>query len=252
VHAYGEAPDQVAELFRPEADGAPVVVVIHGGFWRMPHDRGYMERLCTDLVRHGAAAWNIEYRRVGAGALANGWPALLEDVAAAVDALADVAEGEGVDLGDVAAVGHSAGGHLALWTATRHGLPDGAPGAGPRVGIRRAVCQGGVSDLRRAAELRIGAGAVQDFLGGEPDEVPDRYTLASPAERLPLGVPHLLVHGTEDPDVPFEIAAAYAARAQAAGDDVRLVTMEGGGHDEHADPGSREWAEARAWLLDGR
>ncbi|HXG77248.1 MAG TPA: hypothetical protein VNJ53_11815, partial [Gaiellaceae bacterium] len=113
LSAYGPDPSQVAEAFLPAGHGPhPVVVVVHGGYWRARYDRSLMEALCEDLAAHGLAAWNLEYRRVGAG---GGWPATLADVAAGVDALAGL--DAPLDLARVAAVGHSADGHLTFWAA---------------------------------------------------------------------------------------------------------------------------------------
>ena len=199
-----------------------------------------MDPLCQDLARAGVPAWNLEYRRLPRG----GWPATFLDVAAGIDALADL----GVDRAAVVTIGHSAGGHLALWAAARPGLPPGAPGSGPRVRVTHAVAQAAVADLRKAALVRLSAGAASKLLGGGPDDVPDRYRLASPAERLPLGVPQLLVHGGRDAIVPVAIARRYAERALAASDDVELVVDERARHYEHLDPRSQAWRAVRAWL----
>ena len=240
LYRYGPHPSQWGELWLPAASTPPVVVVLHGGFWREPWDRSLMGALCEDLARAGWAAWNVEYRRLPRG----GWPATFEDVAAAVDALAGAADEHALDLRSVVAIGHSAGGHLALWAAARGRLPPGGQGAGPRVRVTHVVSQAGVADLREAERLDLGRSAVRELLGAAWEEL---LPLASPAELVPLGVPQLLVHGTEDGDVPAAIAERYAAAAQAAGDDVRLV-VEPGGHYEHLDPGSALWAHVRAWL----
>ena len=149
THPYGSDPSQLGELFRPPGAGPfAVVVVVHGGYWKAQYDRSLMTDLCVDLAEHGLAAWNLEYRRVGSG---GGWPATFLDVAAGVDVLAELEAP--LDLGRVVAVGHSAGGQLALWAASRPTLPADAPGADPRVVIRAAVAQAGVLDLTLAAGL---------------------------------------------------------------------------------------------------
>ena len=227
--AYGTDPSQVADLHLPsdgrpddKADGTPwpVVVVIHGGYWGSGYGRSLGTGLAADLASHGVAAWNIEYRRVGNG---GGWPTTLADVARAVDALADVANlaaGGRLDLERVVTVGHSAGGQLAMWSAGRHKLQAGVPGAAPLVGVRGVVAQAGVLDLIRGATVGLGDGAVVRFLGGTPLEVPERYAQASPYELLPIGVPSTLVHGTKDKVVPIDQSDRYAAAAIAAGDAV--------------------------------
>ena len=238
---YGEDHEQHALLIRPaHADPTPVAVVLHGGFWREPWDRSLVDGLCEDLARAGWAAWNVEYRRLPRG----GWPGTFEDVAAAVDALAGAAAPHALDLRHVVSIGHSAGGHLALWAAARPRLPAGTPGAAPSVLVTHAVSQAGVADLWEAERLGLGRSAVRELLGASWRE---RLPVASPAELLPLGVPQLLVHGTDDPDVPLSLAERYANAARAAGDDVRLV-VEPGGHFEHLVPGSTAWARVRTWL----
>jgi acetyl esterase/lipase len=196
-----------------------------------------MRPLAADAWRRGWAAWNIEYRRVGAG---GGWPTTFTDVAAAVDHLAGLADRHRLDLGRVVAAGHSAGGHLALWLATRPGLPAGAPGAAPRVAVSAAVSQAGLADLRAAEGAGLGEGAVAALLAGSSGAVPDRYDLASPIERLPVGVPTLCVHGREDPTVPVSQSEAWVAAARAAGDEAELVVFAGGHHDV-LDPGHESW-----------
>ncbi|MGY1730433.1 alpha/beta hydrolase family protein [Geodermatophilus sp. SYSU D01045] len=263
VVAYGPHPDQFLELTLPVAqdpapmvvaqdpapmvvaqDPAPVVVVLHGGFWRAAYGVELARPLAADLAAAGYAAVAVEYRRVGSG---GGWPATLEDVAAALDALPDLPDAGRLDLGSLAVVGHSAGGHLAAWAAGRARLPDGAPGAGPRVRVTAAVLQAGVVDLARAAEQRLGRSAVQEFLGGEPGEVPGRYAVADPAGLLPTGADVLCVHGTDDDVVPPEQSQRYAAVAAGAGDRVTVRTVPGG-HRVPIDPAGEAWAVVRAWL----
>jgi acetyl esterase/lipase len=229
VIPYGEHPSQVCELF---AGAGPVAVLIHGGFWRKRYGRELQWGIARDLVRRGWTAWNIEYRRLGEG---GGWPATFEDVAAAVDALA----GTGLPLGRVVAIGHSAGGHLAAWAATR---------AGPRVQVTAAVAQAGALDLHELARLGTSNHVVLDLLEGTPDEVPRRYEEASPRRRLPIGVPLLLVHGAHDDDVPLHVSQEFAAAATAAGDDCELVVIDDEGHYEHLEPGSRCWRAVTDWL----
>jgi acetyl esterase/lipase len=243
VVRYGRGRSQSAELFRPTGEGRhPVVVVLHGGFWQAVFGRRLMNALCTDLASRGFAAWNLEYRRVGLG---GGWPATFDDVAAGIDALAGI---PGLDVARVTTLGHSAGGQLALWAAARPGLPDGAPGASPAVAVTGAVAQAGVLDLVGAAETGVGGGAVRQLLGGAPGAVADRYALASPLARVPLGVPQLLVHGERDGHVPVALSRRYAEAARAAGDDVDLVTPAGLAHMELIDPASPSWAVVVDWL----
>ena len=234
--AYGPDPAQFVELTTPAA-AVPrgVVVIVHGGFWRNVHGLELGRSPAADLVAAGYAAVNVEYRRVGGG---GGWPATFDDVAAAVDLLADALPAPS---GPVEAVGHSAGGHLATWLAARPGLPAGAPGAGPRVRLSGVVSQAGVLDLDDAARRGVGSGAVDDLLGGGPDDVPERYALASPAARLPVGVPVVCVHGTADDRVPIRQSERYVAAAVAAGDQAELVTLPGVDHFAVIDGASPAW-----------
>jgi acetyl esterase/lipase len=232
--AYGEHPDHVANLHLPEGDGPfPVVVLVHGGFWRFGWDRTLMTPLARDLTLRGVAAWNIEYRRVGQEG--GGWPGTFEDVSAAVDHLATV---ESVDTSRAIVVGHSAGGHLALWLAARSRVPAGMPGTDPAVRLRGAVAQGAVSCLTSAAEENLGDGAAAKLVGGTPDEVPERFAAADPKRLLPLGVPQVLVHGGRDEPVPLWVARGYAA---AAGDEVELVEFPDADHFDVIDPDHAAW-----------
>ena len=237
-HRYGRR-CRFAELFAPDGDGPwPVAVVLHGGFWRARYNRTLMHALCADLAASGWAAWNLEYRRLG-WLSRGGWPETFEDVGAGIDHLAEV---PGLDLRTVVAVGHSAGGHLALWAASR---------TEPRVRVTHAVSQAGVTDLREAARLGLSGDAAVKLLGGTPETRPERYQAASPMERLPLGVPQLLVHGEEDGIVPLAMSLAYHDAAHAAGDSVELVVLPATGHFEHLDPGSDAWQAVKAWLPRG-
>lgn len=237
--AYGNDDDQIGDLRLPAAEGPhPVVVVIHGGFWRHPWTRDLMDACAVDLARRGWATWNIEYRRVGAG---GGWPATLQDVAAAMDYLPRMADEYSLDLSTVATLGHSAGGHLALWAAGRHRLRGDDPGHNPKVRPTVAVGLAPITDLYAAARDGVGEDAVEDFLRRRPAEGPDRYAAASPAALLPLGVRQVIVHGDADDRVPVEMSLAYAEAATVAGDDVRLKVLEGVDHFAVIEPRSAPW-----------
>ena len=192
---YGSHFHQFADLLVPDGDGPfPVAVLIHGGFWRERLTLDLDDGLARDLVPRGWAAWNIEYRRVGEVS-GGGWPMTGEDVAAAIDHLGRL--DARLDLGRVVAIGHSAGGQLAFWATARPTLPAEAPGAAPRVAIRAAVSQAGVLDLTLGAGLMPSSAPTKALLG-DPAVDFHRYVLASPRERLPLGVPQLVLHGDRD------------------------------------------------------
>jgi acetyl esterase/lipase len=207
-------------------------VLLHGGFWRVGWDRTLMTPLGRDLADRGIAAWNVEYRRVGERG--GGWPGTFLDVAAAVDHLSGV---ESVDPTRVITCGHSAGGQLALWLASRN-QRSGAPGSRPQVRVRAAVAQAAVADLTGGWNSGFGRQQMAALLGGEPGDVPERYRDADPTLLAPLGVPQLLVHGDADDDVPIAQSRAFA---RAAGSEATLVEFEGADHFDVIDPRHAAW-----------
>lgn len=243
--SYGAQPEQFADLYLPDAapgdDAIPVVVLIHGGFWRAKHALDLTEPLAHDLCDAGFAAWNIEYRRVAQPG--GGWPGTLLDVADAIDRLAEVAPAQGLDLDRVALVGHSAGGHLALWAAGRAAISDGSPGADPKIVPVIAIGQGPVVGLRHAAEQRVGNGAVIDFLDGAPHAVPDRYDAATP--RLGAGPRMVAVIGSEDDVVPPEFSVDDAQPGA-----IEVVVIDGADHMVLIEPGRDAWVAVRTLLAE--
>ena len=226
---YGPDPSQYVELNRPGDGGSRgVVVVIHGGFWKAAYDSSLGRPLARDLAVRGWTAWNVEYRRVVAG---GGVPETLDDVAAAIDALADQPD---LDLTSVVTLGHSAGGHLATWAAAR-GRFDRWP---ERVRVTGVVPQAGVLDLTAAAELGLGSDAVEAFVGAPPGPA---YEEIDPTLQLPLDVPVRCVHGRDDDVVPLSQSRDYVRRAVTAGADARLVEVEGD-HFVVIDTTSDAWA----------
>jgi acetyl esterase/lipase len=238
---YGESPLQFGDLRLPAESGpCPLLIVVHGGFWRARYDREYMGFACEALRVMGIATWNVEYRRLGDAG--GGWPGTFLDAAAAADAVRDLAVHYPLDLARVAAMGHSAGGHLALWLAGRHRLPRESPlAASDPLPLQGVISLAGVCDLREAWTRRLSHGVVRDLLGGTPEQVPERYDAASPAALLPLGVRQWLIHGTADRNVPYALSAEYARRAAGARDAVDLVALPGMGHFDVVDPTSVAW-----------
>jgi len=247
THAYGPHRDQRCELRLPSGRGPnlrtdagyPVVAVIHGGYWQTTFSKIVMRPVCADLRRRGWATWNIEYRRLGARS-GGGWPMTFDDVAAAIDKLADL--DVPLDLSRLIVLGHSAGGHLALWAAGRSRIAVGMPGADPRVSPVAAIAQAPVANLERGTFLTRPGGIGRALLGGGPAEVPERYAAANPWRMLPLPVPALLVHGKEDETVTVEQSRDYCAANVAAGGRSELVVPLDTGHRVQIDPRSRAWA----------
>ncbi|MBO0867912.1 MAG: prolyl oligopeptidase family serine peptidase [Micromonosporaceae bacterium] len=224
--AYGPEPDQYGQLWPGHR---PPVVLIHGGYWRDRYDLSAIGALAADLHGRGYTVWNLEYRRLGSG---GGWPATFQDVTTGLDALAGL-DGlpAGTDLSRVTLVGHSAGGHLALWGSAR-----------TRLRPALVVSLAGVCDLGEAARLELSDRATQLLLGGEPEQLPEIYRQADPVRLVPLGVRQLLVHGTADQHVPLALSENYHAAAVRAGDDCTLWTLPEVDHFALVDPGSAAWA----------
>nr|WP_231127518.1 alpha/beta hydrolase [Motilibacter aurantiacus] len=219
--------------------------MLHGGFWRAEYDRvsAGTGPLAEALAAHGFAVATPEYRRVGQRG--GGWPGTFDDIARAVDALPALVAAElggVVDVRRTVLVGHSAGGHLATWYASRAGLPAGSPWfTDSPPPIRGVVALGGVLDLRLAAALQLGDGATQALLGGEPVEEPERYAAADPSSLTPPAVPVVLIHGAEDVQVPVGLSRAYARAVGADAGDARLTVLPGVEHFGLVDPESPAW-----------
>jgi acetyl esterase/lipase len=260
VLAYGEGKDRMADVrlravgddvsaARPER--SPLVIFIHGGFWRAAYDKAHTGPLAEALADSGFVVCTPEYRKVGQPG--GGWPGTFEDIAAAMEVLprlvADATDGR-TDGSQVIIAGHSAGGHLALWAASREGSvarrgsgPGAgvAPGAAWRRGRVAVLSLAGVCELAGAYRQGLGNGAAGDLMGGGPEQFPERYAVADPMNLTPIGVPIALVHGSADDRVPWQQSQHFAAKAQASGDDVTSTRIGGCGHFEVIDPLSTAW-----------
>jgi acetyl esterase/lipase len=247
--AYGEGEHQYGELWLPDAaqhgeDPFPLVIMVHGGCWRAEIPGTILQdQLNADLRARGIAVWNITYPRVGHET--GGYPGTFESVALAVDEVRDIAADYPVDLTRTAIMGHSAGGHLALWAAAREQISLGGDAGSGQPFIPGAVITlAGINDL--ALYSRFGPGRC-----GEPDIVDalinregrrgDPYADTSPAAVLPLGVQQVVISGELDPIVPPALGVAYAATAELAGDEVKEITLQGAGHFELIDPTAPAW-----------
>src|SRR6476659_514800 len=181
-HRYGESKQNRCDLYVPR-DGKrpfPVVVLLHGGYWRATYGKVVMKPLAADLVRRRYAVWNVEYRRIGRRQ-GGGYPMTFDDVAAGVDLLASL-DHDRLDLDDVTLIGHSAGGHLALWAASR---------SDSQVRFSRVIAQAPITNLVATGK------AAWDLIGGEPRTYPERYAECDPMQLVPLPVPVALVHGSD-------------------------------------------------------
>lgn len=247
--AYGDHPQQYGELRLPTGDGPfPVAVLLHGGCWLVPYDLGHLAGLAAALTDLGVATWSVTYRRVGDDG--GGFPGTFLDVAAGFEHLGRLALDFPVDPERAVVMGHSAGGHLALWLAGRHRLKDDSPiFTRPSLHPRGVVALAPIGDLAAAAG-RVCGDAVSGLLGGDPAELPERLAAASPLALLPLGVPQYLILGELDSVVPGSLGSAWVEAAAGAGDHVAAVTVPGVGHYELVVPGSRAWPAVRAAVVE--
>lgn len=243
---YGQLEEHVVDVRLPAHLGngpRPAAVIIHGGFWRPAYDRTHAGPQSVALAEAGYVVATVEYRR--AGSSENSWVTTFDDVASVCDQLPSLlaaSVGSNVRLATTVLVGHSAGGHLALWSAGRHRLPPTSRWHRTTpLPVSHVVSLAGIVDLVRADELRLGSGAAAALLGGGARTVPERYAVTNPAALLPLGVRTVLLHGSADQQVPVELSRNYAARAAAAGEAVTFTELPGVGHYELIDPLSPVW-----------
>ena len=231
--AYGSAPAQFGDLRLPKGKGPfPVVMNIHGGFWRNKYDLAHASHLCAALTARGFATWNLEYRRVGDPE--GGWPGTFDDVAAGYRFVPQIAQRFHLNPDKIVVMGHSAGGQLALCLAAH--LPE----------ARGAISLAGVVDLGRGYALHLSHDAVAEFLGGTPESVPDHYRDADP---MRLSIPHtrqVLLHGSLDDTVPPDFSRRYSETKKKNHEDVRLVEIPKADHYDLIDPRSAAWKEVEA------
>jgi acetyl esterase/lipase len=250
---YGPGEFQFGDLWLPKVRGgkaSPVVVFFHGGWWQAAYDLAYAGFLCESLRNDGITVWSVEYRRVGDAG--GGWPGTFQDAAAWFDFVKELAGKFPLDLGRVVVAGHSAGGHLAFWTAGRHHVPEGSVLSLPRptVGVHAAISLAGAVDLRLTCDLASGVFAhdkeeVAALMGGLAKDVPERYAAGDPGLLLPLGVAQVLIQGTRDGQIPPELPGRWAGNARRQHDAVEVVVIEGADHFDVVDPESAAWPQVR-------
>ncbi|HEV2387851.1 MAG TPA: alpha/beta hydrolase [Candidatus Acidoferrales bacterium] len=242
---YGPGKMEFGDLRLPRGRGPfPVAIVLHGGCWVSQFADLQNTAALADALRDaGIATWNVEY--TAEDQPGGGWPGTMADAGRAADKLREIAASYRLDTTRVIAIGHSAGGHLALWLAARHRLPQSSPlYAADPLPLRGVVALGGVGDLaafRDYGKTPCEGDVVGNLLGGGPEQVPGRYRQASPAELLPLGVPQVLIEGAEDETVPARFAQAYAEAARRAGDKVRVFIVPDSAHHEYNAPHAPPW-----------
>jgi acetyl esterase/lipase len=238
--AYGKDESQFGELRLPKTQGPhPVAIVIHGGCWLSQYGLSYMGHVSAALTEAGFATWNIEYRRVGN--TGGGWPGTFEDAARATDYLREIAGKYSLDLNRVVAIGHSAGGHLALLLAARQRFPKSSSmysaNSLPLAGI---VSLAGITDLRKTGTACDGE--VIQFTGGEAKEKATIYDQASPITLVPLGVKQKIIQGGADNIIPMVMATDYVEAAKKKNDQVELIALKDADHFQLVDPKSPAWA----------
>lgn len=251
VERYGDDPLQRVDLWLPPGatdTPRPVVMMVHGGCWQsMIADRRLMDWIADDLRRDGNAVWNLDYRGVDRDG--GGYPGTFHDVAAAADLLRTVGPRHALDPTRVVAVGHSAGGHLALWLAARLRLSRDSPlWRSDPLPVRHVVSLGGLPDLAAVeAEPANGCGTevIARLVGGARS---DRFADTSVVDLLPIGVPHDLVNGREDRIVPYRFATEYVAKARMKGDSATLHTVPATGHVELIAPETPAWSVAKSCI----
>jgi acetyl esterase/lipase len=231
--AYGSDPNQFGDLRLPKAKGPfPVVLNLHGGFWRAQYDLAHAGHLCAALTGLGIATWNVEYRRVGNEG--GGWPGTMEDVVSAHRFIPQMAKRHPLDASRVLVMGHSAGGQLALCMAAH----------GPS--IRRAVALAGVLDLERAYQLHLSSDAVVEFLGGTPSAVAEHYQEADP---MKLSIPkarQVVLYGSADDVVPPDFSRKYGETKKKRGEEISFLEIAKADHFDLIDPRSPAWKQVAA------
>jgi acetyl esterase/lipase len=244
---YGLEPAQFGDLYLPPSPGPhPVVILIHGGCWHAQYGLSPLGKLCTAFTREGLAVWNLEYRRLGNG---GGWPMTFTDIATGADFLRSIADLYGLDVSHVVALGHSAGGHLALWLAGRHHVPAESPlYVAEALPVHGVVALAGIPDLAEGVKRQICRGACQELMGGLPEEVPHRYQQASPIALLPFGVPQWHLVGLADQLVPADYIQQYIVVAQRY-DEVHFDLLPEAGHFEPIVPTTTAWSAVRHAVL---
>ena len=255
---YGPNEFQFGDLWLPMSAAKsplPLAVFVHGGWWKSEYDLRHAGHLCAALKSAGVAMWSIEYRRVGS--TGGGWPMTFQDVAAGCDHVTTLAKSFPLDLNRVIAMGHSAGGHLAFLLGGRHHVSEASPiyQPRPRVALRGVIALAGAVDLRLTCDLSgyftfaHDKHEVYNLMGGSPAEFQDRYRAGSTRDLLPLGLPQVLIQGSEDDQIPPEMPGRWAELARHQGDAVTITMIPLADHLDVIDPQSKAWATVQSEVL---
>ncbi len=252
--AYGDDQMQKVDLWLPAGAGPhPTVLMVHGGCWQTAiADRRIMNWIADDLRKRGVAVWNIDYR--GVDRTGGGYPGTFSDAAAAADSLRKHAPHHKLDISPLVAVGHSAGGHLALWLAARPAvksrpasplIPRGSPllAADP-LKIDSVVSLGGLPDLELAATppgSGCGTEIIEKLVGPPTLSSRNVYADTSVPRLAPLGVRQVLINGLQDRIIPTAYAEDYASKMRTAGDKVKVRMIDRTGHVELIAPETAAW-----------
>ena len=256
---YGPGKYQFGDLWLPNSKGkAPLLIFVHGGWWKSEYDLTYGGHLCSAIRGAGVAVWSIEYRRVGE--TGGGWPNTFKDVAAGYDFISTLAQTYSLDLTRVVASGHSAGGHLAFWLAGRHHILAGSPIGDPQVPpphppLTAVIALAGAVDLQLVIDLSGHLTFAHDkrevyaLMGGTPSDQPERYLAGDPGHLLPLNVPQLLIQGADDDQIPPDLPLRWAEKARRLGDQVAIKIIPGADHFDIVDPQSGAWPTIQSAIL---
>ena len=239
--SYGKTAEQYGELRLPKTKGPhPVIVFVHGGCWLNAYNLDHVAPISRALTDEGYAVWTPEYRRIGDAG--GGWPGTFEDISRSLKVLREFAPEYGLRLDRVIAMGHSAGGHLALWLAARKNLSSSSTfynnHALPLHGV---ISLAGISDL--LAYEKVGndcSASLPELLGGTSSELPERWAQVDPMQLSSFGTPAKFIHGDLDSVVPL---AQSEGMAKASGGE--LIVVKGGGHFDMVSPHADAWQVIR-------
>ena len=243
---YGLDPSQEGDLYIPNEKPIAVLCLFHGGFWRMPYDREQLTSVAIDLVQKGFAVWNVEYRRIGAEG--GGWRGTLDDAVASVNHLRSLCSDYSLSANKVVAIGHSAGGQLAIWLAKQYGKSN-INGEPLLIKLDQVIGLAPVINLAKAVSDQLGNNSVLHLLGGSPEDYPERYASCDPMRILPTGVPQLILHGSADDALPIQWTRDYVNAARMAGENTEYIEVTNGGHMDYVDPGSEAASVLVKWLV---